>query len=53
MIIYTPTKKRVCDNIEKRTMCETNVSVGFWNILAEGLSAGEFMSPTIGEEAAL
>ncbi len=34
-------------------MCETTVTVGFWNILAEGLSAGEFMSPTEGENVAL
>ncbi len=34
-------------------MCETTVTVGFWNILAEGLSAGEFMSPTDGENVAL
>ena len=34
-------------------MCETIVTVGFWNILAEGLSAGELMSPTMGEEVAL
>ena len=38
---------------KEERMCETTVTVGFWNILAEGLSAGEFMSPTDGENVAL